>query len=63
MCLGGAVAHELLSRKRCAWSRAQEGGNVKVLVVEGQRHQPLDDSKSAEIRERMLHFFYSNSGS
>lgn len=45
------------------WSRAQEGGTVEVLVVEGQRHHPLHDSKSAEIRERIVRFLDSSTGS
>ncbi len=45
------------------WSRAQEGGSVEVLVVEGQRHHPLHDSKSAQIRERIVRFVDSQTGS
>jgi len=45
-----------------AWSRSQEGGSVEVLVVEGQRHHPLHDSKSAEIRERIVRFVDAHSG-
>ncbi|MDG1050069.1 MAG: alpha/beta fold hydrolase [Planctomycetota bacterium] len=44
------------------WSRSQEGGTVEVLIVEGQRHHPLHDSKSAEIRERIVRFLDAHAG-
>lgn len=36
--------------------------NVEVLVVEGQRHHPLHDSKSAEVRERIVRFIDERAG-
>ena len=44
------------------WSRSQESDSVEVLIVEGQRHHPLHDSKSAEIRERIVRFVDATSG-
>ena len=35
---------------------------MEVLIVEGQRHHPLHDSKSAEIRERIVRFVEANCG-
>ncbi len=35
-------------------TRAQAGESVKVLIAEGQRHHPLHDKKSAEVRSEMV---------
>ena len=32
----------------------QAGDNVETLIVEGQRHHPLHDAKSAEVRSRIV---------
>jgi len=43
-------------------SRALESEAVEVLIVEGQRHHPLHDTKSAEIRERIVRFVDERAG-
>ena len=42
--------------------RVYEPERRKQLHLEGQRHHPLHDSKSAEIRERIVRFVDANSG-